>query len=57
MNISKDTDLTYESTKSMLLVEDSSSKTNSGGSSNDTTLVARSRFKERNSGGKDQDWS
>ena len=57
MNISKDTDLTYESTKSMLLVEESCRKTNKGGSSNDTTLVAHSRFKKRDGIGKDQDWS
>ena len=55
MNISKDTDLAYESSKSMLLVEESHRITNGGGSLNDTTLVARSRFEERDGGGKDQD--
>ena len=48
-------DLTYESTQSILLVEEASRKTNGCGSSNDTSLVACSRFKERDDGGEDQD--
>ena len=54
MNISKDTDLTYESTESMLLVEESTRKINGGGSSYDVALVTRSRFKEKDDGHKDQ---
>ena len=53
MNISKDMDLTYESRESILLIEESHRKTNGGGSLNDTTLVARSKFKERDDGSKD----
>ena len=41
----------------MLLVEESCRKTKGGGSSNDTTLVKYSRFKERDGASKDQDRS
>ena len=57
MNISKDTDLTYESTESTLLVEESRKKTYGCGSLYDAASVALSRFKERDGGGKDQDRS
>ena len=55
INISKDIDLTYESKESMLLVKESQRKTNGGGSSKDTKLVACSRFKGRDCGCNDQD--
>ena len=54
MNISKNIDLTYESTEYMFLVKESTRKTNGGGYSYDAALVTCSRFKEKDGGGKDQ---
>ena len=55
MNISEGMELSYESIKAMLLVEESHRKTNIGGPSNDVALVAHYKFIKSDDNSKNQD--